>query len=264
MPIVPISFSAHARTKIRPLSSFAFAARTPIVPLYMSELVAFSHELPVVFLAEGEHMTPAALLGLRPGSNLMIGADGSWLGSHVPGVWRRDPFRIARIEGREDFNMMLCLDDSSDRLNETEGHPLFAEDGTPTPLIDAAKKMLVQFEHDVIASRSVCAELQRLGMIIPWPLEVQQPDGTKQQLSGIFRVDETKIHDLSGDDLAKLRDVGALPVIYAHLLSLTRINLLARLAQHAAHQVGQRDAVKGGTLDLDRAFGIVEDDPFIF
>ena len=56
----------------------------------------------------------------------------------------------------------------------------------------------------------------------------------------------------------------ALAVIYAHLLSLSKISLLGRLGKMAAEREQHQASLQKGNLNLDRAFGIVEDDPFIF
>jgi uncharacterized protein YcbX len=45
---------------------------------------------------------------------------------------------------------------------------------------------------------------------------------------------------------------------------LSKISLLARLAKIAAEREQQAATLQKGNLNLDRTFGIVEDDPFIF
>jgi hypothetical protein len=97
-----------------------------------------------------------------------------------------------------------------------------------------------------------------------WALDIAQPDGQKQRVTDLFRIDEAKIATLPGEDLVRLRDAGSLAVIYAHLLSLSKISLLARLAKIAAEREQQAATLQKGNLNLDRTFGIVEDDPFIF
>jgi hypothetical protein len=103
-----------------------------------------------------------------------------------------------------------------------------------------------------------------LGLIVPWALDITRPDGQKQRISDLFQVDESKIATLPGEDLVRLRDTGALPLIYAHLLSLPRVSTLGRLAKAANERDQQHAALQQGNLNLDRTFGIVEDDPFMF
>lgn len=264
MALVPISRELHGKTRIRPIPSFAFAAKTTVVPVYGSEIVPISHELPIVFIREGDSFAPNALVGIRAGQNLLIDPQGRWIGAHIPAIWRRGPFRLARVEGEQEPRMVLCLEDSSDLISETEGHPLFDEQGAPAAMVSAATTLLSQLERDIRTTQTVSALLDQVGLIVPWALEIAQPDGSKQRVSDLFHIDEAKIATLSGEDLVRLRDVGALPLIYAHLLSLSKIALLGRLAKIADERSQQQAALQKGNLNLDRAFGIVEDDPFIF
>lgn len=259
MALVPISRDLHGKTRIRPIPSFAFAAETTAAPVYGSEIVPMSHEVPIVFVHDGRGFVTSALLGLHAGRNVMIDRQGRWIGAHVPAIWRRGPFRLARVEG-EAGKMVLCLDDGSDLISETEGHPLFDESGAPSAMIGAATDLLSQIERDIRSTQTICALLDRMQLIVPWSLDVAQTDGRTERVADLYRIEETRIAGLSGEDLVRLRDAGALAVVYAHLLSLSRVGRLGRLAKGA----GQQTAPQKDNLNLDRAFGIVEDDPFIF
>ncbi len=266
MALVPISRETHGKTRIRPISSFAFAAKNTVVPVYGNEIVLMSHELPIVFVREANHFVPSALLGVKAGQNLMIDPQGRWIGAHIPAVWRRGPFRLGRVESEDDqeAKMILCLEDGSDLISETDGHPLFDDSGAPAAMISSATNLLSQLERDIRSTQTICALLDEMGLIVPWALDIAQSDGQKQRVSDLFHIDEKKIATLSGDDLVRLRDAGTLAVIYAHLLSLSKIGLLGRLAKIAEERERQQASLQKGNLNLDRAFGIVEDDPFIF
>lgn len=186
------------------------------------------------------------------------------MGAHIPAILRRGPFRLGQVEGEQEPKMVLCLEDSSDLISETEGQPLFDESGAPTAFVSAATTLLSQLARDIRATQAICALLDQMGLIVPWPLDIAHPDGQKQRVSDLFHIDESKIATLPGEDLVRLRDAGSLAVIYAHLLSLSKISLLARLATMAAEREQQNATLQKGNLNLDRAFGIVEDDPFIF
>ncbi len=264
LALVPISREIHARTKVRPLSSLSFARETATVQVCGAEIAAIGQELPVVFARSGDGFIPVALLGFRPQQNLLIDPQGRWLGHHLPAVWRRGPFRLAHIAGEAEGKMALCLDDSDEHLNESEGQSLFDESGAPTALVNTASALLTQIERDARMTHALCATLDRFELIVPWDLDITQPDGTAQRVGGLFRVDEARIATLSADALVEVRDAGALPVIYAHLLSLSKISTLGRLARLANERTQQQTAMQNGNLNLDRAFGIVEDDPFLF
>jgi hypothetical protein len=218
----------------------------------------------VVFAADGDAHALVALAGLSSDRNSLIDDAGKWHGSQIPAAWSRGPFRLAAVAGGEEEKLVLCLDDTSPQLSETEGLPLFDETGAPTPLIADASSVLSKFETSLRHTRLLCKMLKELGLLVPWDLDMPQASGKKIQLKGLFRVDEPKIATLSGDDLVSLRNAGGLALIYAHLLSLSKIGVLARISEQIAARDRQRQAVSANKLDLDRAFGIVEDDPFIF
>ncbi len=155
--LVPISRELHGKTRIRPLSSFAYIAKATLAPLYGSEIVLMSHEVPVVFIREADTFTLNALIGLRPGQNLMLDPQGRWMGSHVPAILRRGPFRLGQVDGEQEPRMVLCLEDSSDLISETEGQPLFDESGAPTPLINEATTLLSQLARDIPSTQAICA-----------------------------------------------------------------------------------------------------------
>lgn len=263
MALVPISRDLHAKIKIRPLTSFAFAAGSAAIPIYGGEIVAMSHEVPVAFMRDAGGFVTTALLGLRGGQNLLVDPQGRWIGAHIPAIWKRGPFRLAQVDG-QDGRMVLCLDDADPQINETEGLPLFDESGAPTALIESASTLLSQIERDSRATRAICALLSRLELLTPWNLEVTQIDGSTQRISDLYQVDEAKIGTLSAEALVELRDAGALPLIYAHLLSLSKVTLLGRLSKLADERAKQQATLQKGNLNLDQAFGIVEDDPFLF
>jgi hypothetical protein len=264
--LTPISRELHGKTRIRPISSFAFTAKETVVPIFGSEILLMSQEVPVVFLREADSFTINALLGVRAGQNLMLDPQGRWIGAHIPAAWRRGPFRLAQVAGEPADNprLVLCIEDGSDQISETEGQPLFDESGAPSALISGATNLLSQMERDIRSTQAVCALLNEMGLIVPWPLDIVQPDGQTRRVADLFHIDESKIATLSGEDLVRLRDSGALAVIYAHLLSLSKIGLLGRLAKMAAEREQHQATLQKGNLNLDRAFGIVEDDPFIF
>jgi len=70
------------------------------------------------------------------------------------------------------------------------------------------------------------------------------PDGTAgepQKIADYFGVSEEKLSKLSPTQLAELRDNGALPQIYAHLMSLVGWDRLVAIAmaRDASNQAGQ-------------------------
>ena len=262
MKLVAFSLETHARTKILPLTSFAMARGAPMLPLYGGELTRAAHVFPICFSAEKDGYFPAALMAVEPGRNLFVAADGRWLADYVPAVLRRQPFALAQVAGSD--NWVLCLDEDSDLLSETEGKSLVAPDGSNSELVAHATEFLVALERDRAATLAACAALDRHGLIVPWNLTINGMDGTQQKLDGMFQADAGRLAQLPGDALADLRDRGALAMIYLQEFSRQALASIGQLAAAHAEADAKRAAIQDQSFNLDNLFGIDSDDPFQF
>ena len=74
--VVALNDKIHGGLRVRPGSSFAYAARTNSVPLLTSEFFEAAREYPIVFARGEAGPVAAALLGLRGAENLLVGRDG--------------------------------------------------------------------------------------------------------------------------------------------------------------------------------------------
>jgi hypothetical protein len=247
---------------VRPVSSYHFAQPSIAISLYRSEVARASHEFPVVFTAEPDGYFPAALMGLTSGRNAFVDVQGRWLAGYIPAVWRRGAFRLARVQDREEW--VLCLDLDSELIGSEEGHTLFDAEGKPTEWVGQVMRFLGQLEQDRAVTLNACAALDRLGLLVPLDLQVKKQDGSALRLDGLFQVDEVKLNTLPGEGLSELQAAGALSLAYCHLFSLHKLTLLGKLAAQRNEEAERHRQLKEGKLDLDRVFGIVEDDPFIF
>ncbi len=148
--LVPISRETHLTKKIRSRSTCESFRQTGLMPLYGAELVKAAQEFPLCFTREPDGFFPSAILAVEAGRNLFVAVDGQWLAGYVPAVMRRAPFALARVE--ETGNWVLCIDEESDLISESEGNPLFTEEGAPTPLIEEMSQFLSELERNRVAT----------------------------------------------------------------------------------------------------------------
>lgn len=218
-------------------------------PLVAQELPKAVMHLPVGFVRAGEEIVPVAVLGVQPGRNLFVAADGRWLGGYVPAAYRGYPFVLANAD---DGRQVLCVDEASGLLNETAGEAFFAGDGSPSQSLAAVLNFLTQVASNRQATQRMCALLQTHGVVQPWPIKVQA-EGGEQSVVGLFRIDEMALNALSPEGLAALRDAGALSLAYCQLLSMHHLTQLGRLAQVHAH-LAQKAAAQKPAAELDLEF----------
>ncbi|GHD78567.1 SapC family protein [Vogesella fluminis] len=244
----PVSRQAFAGKFWQRTSSYAFAGQEAVCALLAQEMPKAVTCMPIAFMAESGQFMPVALQGLQPGQNLHVAADGRWLLPYVPAAYRAYPFRSA-LAGNGQF--VLCFDMESGLLADS-GEAFFAEDGTTAPFLSQLAGFLQACEQDRARTMQLTALLGELGLLAPWPITVK--DGAQdKQLTGIYRIDETALNSLPAEQFERLRQSGALVMVYCQLLSMQH---LAHLGERARQLVAARQqlAASQASKELDLSF----------
>jgi hypothetical protein len=222
--IHPISSERYGSKQLLPLASWEFAAKQNLAPLLAAEFSQAAHCYPIVFVKNQEEVSAFAMLGLKPGENLLLDVKKQWLVKYVPAVFRRYPFIMARVSEDKD-EYVLCVDEESGLIADEGGTLLFDKDGNKSEALEKAMGFSAEYQKQVPLGQMFCALLQELDLLSPFNLNLE--DGEKTlKLEGLLRIDEQKLNELSDEDFLKLRSKGVFPLIYAHLFSLGAIVLL--------------------------------------
>jgi hypothetical protein len=124
-------------------------------------------------------------------------------------------------------DMALCLDVASGAFSETEGEPLFKEDGEPSDLLLNAKQFCENFEVEAERTRQACEVLQGLNLLQDMRFEAQLPSGEKIDVDGFMTINEKVLGELPDDKIIELHRNGLMEVITMHRLSLRHMSMLA-------------------------------------
>jgi hypothetical protein len=226
-----ISKETHRYKRLLPIQSYAFAQKQALVPLVGAEMAQAVHNFPIVFAPLGESFGLMAMLSLQPENNLYVARDGRWLGSYIPAILRQYPFAVGLpAEGGEPI---LCADADSGLISDTDGQALFEVDGTLSEPMQKMMDFVSEIERNRAATIRAVNALAKHKLIVPWELTLQLASGP-QHINGLFKIDEVMLNALSDEAFSEIRHSGAMPILYAHLLSLNRIDVLARLVQAQA------------------------------
>ena len=218
----PLSSQEHGDWRVKPADSAPFLANQHAVPLTVEEFPLVQRRMPIVF-AVGEDPVPLALMGLNEGVNVYLDADGKLIDpeTYVPAYVRRYPYLLAKLRPDSE-ELSLCFDPSSETIGAfDEGEKLF-EDGQPTDLTKNILSFAEQFEQAGQKTSAFVKELRDLNLLIDGEVAIQ-PEGAAQPFvyRGFQMVDEKKLSELRGDQLRKMAQSGMLPLIYAHMFSLS-------------------------------------------
>ncbi len=231
--LVTINKERHAGTKIKDLVDFKFAEQFHIAYVTMHEFARGAANFPVVFIedkAQGE-FRPVALLGLNPRDNLFVDATGQWQGSYVPAIIRRHPFSL--VPAGQDGQHVICIDEASALVSQTEGAALFDELGQPTQVIENVRRYLSDLQKMDALTQNFCKFLQANHLLSPLKMRVRDMDKLKN-VAGCHVVNEERVNQLTDELHLEMKRQGYLAPLYSHLISLAQMERLVKLQDERA------------------------------
>ena len=220
----PLNSSRHGNMKIRRLEKAPHIATVHAIPVTIDEFPLLQRHYPIIF-AVGEQPIPLALMGLNEGVNVFLDENGVPVEKHayMPAYLRRYPFLLARLRPESD-ELSLCFDPEAGTIGEFEdGEALFDGD-QPSEATKAILQFCEQFEAAGQRTTAFIEELKKSNLLMDGEVAIQ-PEGAAQPFvyRGFRMVDEEKLRDLRGDELRKMNQNGMLPLIFAHLFSLSQV-----------------------------------------
>jgi hypothetical protein len=233
--VVPL-LKTHRVRLLRAGEAPPFVRTLNAIPISYTEFAPAARDYPVVFTSAdgGKTYAPVAVLGMSAGENLFSAEDAWARDVYVPGYARRYPFCMAKVKMQdvERQDRLICVEKAY--VEGADGEPLFDDKGEPLPKWRDLQRLLVEYEADLERGRELCAILADYALLQPFSMQATLNQGGKMQLTGMHRVDETKIEHLDASQFKNLAKKGALGRIYAHLLSLENFaRLLRRRAARA-------------------------------
>lgn len=231
---VPLTAETHAGCRLAPVRDWGIARGLNAVPLSAIECIEAACEFPIAFVPTGQdaqgrvQVSPVALLGLREGENLFVGADGAWLASYLPAFLRRYPFAYAADPGDPSGALRLVVDAGWAGFGGDTGEVVLDTDGQPTPLLQAVRQLLDNFEREMLRTRVLCERLVALNLLRGGEIQGTLPDGQPLKAGGFYMVDEARLATLADEAVIELHRLGLLGLIHAHRVSMGHVQMLAR------------------------------------
>ena len=228
-PIALLDRKRHAERGVK-AGAARFASTLHAIPLTLPEFIAAGRSCPLVFARAGSEWQTLMIVGLAEHQNLCVDAAGDWrTDCYVPAYVRRYPFCTA-MTTRRDGERVVCVDEAG-----LGAQPPFLFDarGEETPAWREIDKLIRELD---IASRQTslfCQSIAELGLLEPFDAALRPVVGTERQLTGLWRVAESRLNALPADAIVTLMRTGFLSRLYAHLMSLDNFQRLLGLQVQA-------------------------------
>jgi len=198
------------------------------LPLSYVEFGAACRDYPITFVSGdgGKTFLPMAILGLENQQNLFVTENGNWdAGVYLPAYIRRYPFCMTRVtvDGKEKAERIACVEK---RAINDKGEALHDAKGEPLPVWEERRKLLFEYEADLVRSEEMCRTLAELELLEGFTMQAVPNQGSPVAMTGMHRVAEAKLAALAPDTLKNLVQKGILARVYAHLISLNNFGRL--------------------------------------
>ena len=226
MKLKALSKDEHKELRLNSDRSLGFISKLSSMAITIADLALLSSRLPVAFLKKEEGFELSLICGVDASENLAVSLDNrKWNLGPFPSLYQFYPFVLAK----KDDKFILCFDESSDRLSKNNnGEKLFDAYGE---LSKTLKNIFVRMQHaEQLRAKTEGATqaLEENGLLEEHPLELNI-EGVPKKFSGLYKVAEDKLNNLSDENFLHLRRAMALPIIYLQLSSLQNVSILARL-----------------------------------
>jgi len=180
----------------------------------------------LVFPTGGD--VPVALMGVSEGSNAYVSPDGQWLARYVPAHIRHYPLALVRVPvarvdaaapAPDSSRLAVLVDVASACVSFTEGEPVFGGDGQPAGAAQRKIRLMKALRARAVLTQRLVKAIDEAGLLVERNIQIQTPGELVRAVSGLKMVDESALNKLDDVAFNKLRAMGALPLVYASLLS---------------------------------------------
>ena len=203
---------------------------------FPQEFRAVQNEYPIFFQknAENGKFIPIALFGLRQHENLFLSENG-WDAQYIPASVKRRPFLIGIQPVRPDQesnqpSRMVYVDMDSPRVSEAAGEAVFLPHGGYSPYLESIVDVLEYVQYGTELNESFAEVLLQHELLEIVTLEITLKNGSRNNLAGLYTINEEKLNALDGNAVASLHNKGYLEFIYMVLASHANVvKLIARL-----------------------------------
>lgn len=218
----------HKEQNVKEIKDFSFAKELTNAPITVSEFFEACKNYPIFFAKDkDENWFASVMLGYKENTNVFVNDKGEWDKLHyVPAFVRRYPFIFIEQENNKE-QLLVALDKDYLSSNKKDvNRKLFDDKGENSEFLNNVLTFLNQFQNDSIATKEFIKQLDEWELLEEKTATVVTPNQEQFNLTGVFIVNEEKLKHLSKKKKDDINDKNAIPLITAHLISLSNIQKL--------------------------------------
>ncbi|MFB2660643.1 SapC family protein [Shewanella mangrovisoli] len=221
---VPLNDSSHKNLAIGDKVDYSYFETMHMLPLQVQEFMSAATSFPIVFTKNNQtgEFVSIAITALKPNTNKLL-KNGLWQSRYLPIQVQLYPLGMTHVDEEK---IILGIDINNSSVAENETHRLFTETGEKTDYLSKKLELAgLQASYQDMTKYFIKVLLEH-ELLQPRTLTVTALDGTKTNIDGIYTIDEPKLQQLDDATLLNFAKRGFYSAIYAHLCSLSLIDLV--------------------------------------
>lgn len=216
----------HKKGAIKDVIDYSFSKELSNCLVTVSEFFEACKDYPILFAKDANNEWFASImLGLKEKENLCVDEAGNWKSSkYIPAFIRRYPFVFV-----SDKDKLALAYDTTYKTTKDENptKAFFDENGNNSEFLNATLRFLTNFQADALSTSKFVAELEKLELLEQKSASIKTQSNETITINGFFVVNEDKLKNLNEKKKGDLCKRGAIPLITAHLISLSNIKKLS-------------------------------------
>lgn len=219
-----INSITHLKCGIKEINSLSYVKELIHVPITIAEFYESCKDYPIVFAKDAsESWSALALVGFKEKENLFIDEKGQWeKNRYLPAFIRRYPFIFVSQPNSEELTLAFDVTCKEENCQNKE-RAFFDEEAKAMPFLQGIMSFLTQFQNDAKATAEFIKQLYDWGLLEARMANIVTPSGETFTLNGFFVINEEKLRHLSKKKKEEINAKNAIPLITAHLISLSNI-----------------------------------------
>lgn len=252
----PLNREKHERLRMGATQTHNRFRETTLVPIIIDEIAKVAREYPIIFPDNATGL-PCALTGMKPDTNAYVDADGRWLADYIPMHVRQYPFALSKVPNAQqqdcDKQFRLCIDPTAEEFRDLEGVRVFDNNGELTPEASAKGDIARKLMERSGITKALVRVLDEAGLLAERSIKMKLFNGETHVVQGFKVVDEKLLNAIPDEEFVALRNKGAMPLIYAQLMSMANLSqgVLAGQITPKSADADKPEKKKPGEIDLD-------------
>ena len=223
----PINKVADKNKAIKEVKDFSYTKEQINAPITVAEFYEACKDYPILFAKDANDSWMAtAMLGYKEKENLFIDENGIWEKQrYIPAHIRRYPFIY--VNNSENDQLTLAVEgEYKSEAKEDESRKLFDKEGNNSEFLNSVLGFLNQFHADAQATAQFIKQLEDWELLEEKVANITTKDNKTYTINGFYVVNEEKLKHLSKKKKEDICNKNAMPLITAHLISLSNIQKL--------------------------------------